>query len=98
MAVALVVVARDVMGRRSLDRAVIQAVIVQGHHQDAAATNIACVARLGTRPGRECHSKAKCEEQAHVAEDDEHTLMLAHNMGITTFEISHRQAPSVPPC
>jgi hypothetical protein len=51
MAVALVVVARDVMGRRSLDRAVIQAVIVQGDHQDAAATNIACVARLGTRPG-----------------------------------------------
>jgi hypothetical protein len=46
---------------------------------------------------RECRSKPKCEEWAHVAEDDEPTLIMAHSVGITSFEIMCPQATAVPP-
>jgi hypothetical protein len=49
--VAPVVVARNVMGIRSLVRVVIQVVIELGRHQATTATNVVGVARLGTGPG-----------------------------------------------
>jgi hypothetical protein len=46
-----VVVARNVMGIRSLVRVVIQVVIELGRHQATTATNVVGVARLGTGLG-----------------------------------------------